>query len=390
MPKFSPDGKTVAFTRWNLGSGSEIYLVPAAGGTPRRLTYDNRVVEGLDWTPDGNGIIFSSNRDNTGGQYKLWKVPALGGLPQALIGDEGAFFPVVSRGGRRLAYGRRVEDVNIWRIDTVSSTVGGSPAATRFISSTRRDQSAQYSPDGARIVFVSDRLGTREIWVCNSDGSKPRQITSEGIFLGSPRWSPDGRLIAFDARPEGHSDIFVVSAEEGRPRRITVDTSQEIYPSWSHDGRWVYFGSNRSGSWEVWKVPPEGGPPVKVTLRGGKEAVESFDGKFIYYTKGQQLSTPGIWRMPVGGGDEVRILDQTYSGQWALVEKGIHFLDSKTKSPPTITFFNFARNRTTLVATPEREPARLPCLAISPDGRWILYTQVDQYESDIMLVENFR
>jgi Tol biopolymer transport system component/DNA-binding winged helix-turn-helix (wHTH) protein len=390
MPTFSPDGKTVAFTRWSAGAASEIYLVAAAGGTSRRLTFDNRVVEGLDWTPDGNGIVFSSNRADDRGLHNLWKIPASGGLPQPLIEGEGALFPVVSRARRRLAYVQENSDVNIWRIDALGAS-HGQPAATRFISSTRRDASAQYSPDGQRIVFISDRSGTREIWVCNSDGSNSKQVTSLGIFLGSPRWSSDGQQIVFDARLEDHSDIFVVSAEGGKPRRITADRSEDGRASWSRDGRWLYFWSDRSGNWEVWKAPAEGGTPVKFTRHGGKEAVESFDGKFIYYTKDHAQSLPGIWRIPVEGGDEVRILDQAYSGQWALLNTGIFFLNSNTKSSLTIEFFNFATNQTTSVATVERmPPRRTPSLAISPDGRWILYTQVDRDESDIMLVENFR
>src|SRR4030095_8137618 len=191
------------------------------------------------------------------GLYNLWKMAASGGLPQQLTGGARALYPVTFRAGRRLVYVEENLDANIWRIDALGSSKGQS-AATRLISSTGRDASPQYSPAGERIVFVSDRSGTREIWVCDNDGFKARQITSLGIFLGSPRWSPNGQQIVFDARPEGHSDIFVVSAEGGKPRRVTADASEDGRASWSRDGRWIYFTSNRSGNGEVWKAPAEG------------------------------------------------------------------------------------------------------------------------------------
>ena len=90
------------------------------------------------------------------------------------------------------------------------------------------------------------------------------------------------------------------------------------------------------------------------------------------------------------GGEEVQILDQVPEGYWAVAEQGIYFLNSKG-TPLTIELCSFATGRTRAIATVEKEPQWItPGLAVSPDGRWILYAQVDQQDSDIMLVENFR
>ena len=130
---------------------------------------------------------------------------------------------------------------------------------------------------------------------------------------------------------------------------------------------------------------------MQVTQHGGMAAVESPDGKFIYYAK---FSDPGIWRMPVEGGEENLVLKQLepgFWGNWAMVDQGIYFVNLDAKRNPTIKFFNFATGRMTQVAAPEKLPVLgMPGLAVSPDGRWILYAQVDQDISDIMLVENFR
>jgi Tol biopolymer transport system component len=385
-PAFSPDGKVLAFVRGAASRDVEIYVMPAAGGEPKRLTFDNRSGRSLAWTADGHDIVFSLWLN---GSLRLWKVSASGGTPEQLaVSGEGASTLAISRQGDRLAYSEEFRDTNIWRIAIPGST--SKPSRTKLISSTRQDYGPQYSPDSKKVAFTSGRTGSNEIWVCDSDGLNPVQLTSfAGPSVGSPRWSPDGRQIAFDGVVTGDRNIFVVSAEGGKPRLFTEDTFEDARPSWSRDGQWIYFGSNRTGDWQLWKAPAEGGQAVQVTRQGGREAFESFDGKFVYYTKGFGL--PGIWKVPVAGGNEIRVLDEALQGFWALLDKGIYFVNLKATPHATIEFFNFATGRTTQIAVVEKELQLVyPSLAVSPDGRSLLYVQVDSFESDIMLAENFR
>jgi Tol biopolymer transport system component len=180
----------------------------------------------------------------------------------------------------------------------------------------------------------------------------------------------------------------VIRTEGGRSSRITTEASNDGWPSWSRDGRFVYFGSDRSGDWQVWKAPAEGGQAVQVTRKGGREAFESPDGKFVYYVKSHGLL--GIWRIPVEGGEEVRVLDRGSQGFWGIAEAGIYFAEPDAKPNPTIHFFSFATRRLTQIATLEKRliQTNLGAFAVSLDGRWILCTQLDRAESDIMLVEN--
>jgi Tol biopolymer transport system component/DNA-binding winged helix-turn-helix (wHTH) protein len=388
FPRFSPDGLNVAFVRASgPGSGDNIYVVGTAGGEPRRLTFDDAGIDGLDWTPDGAYVVFSSNRQGT---YRLWKVRASGGEPEPLaVGQGGASGPSLSRDGRRLAYTQSSGDTNIWRYE-VPRAPGRSTPPTKLIASTQFDGGQQFSPDGRRIVFTSTRSGSYEIWVCDRDGSNPRQLTFfGGPDTGTPRWSPDGRQIVFDSTPQGHNGIFVVSAEGGRPRRLTTESSNDCVASWSRDGRWIYFASDRTGAWQVWRMPAEGGRAVQVTKQGGFAAFESLDGKTLYYAKGH--SVPGLWKVPVEGGEEMQILPQPAANWWrcwGLTAEGIYFHDASTKA---IEFFSFATHKVTQIVKPDKPPggARMG-LAASSDGRWILFTQVDQEDADIMLVENFR
>src|SRR5262249_51385134 len=132
-----------------------------------------------------------------------------------------------------------------------------------FAFSTRPDYQPQYSPDGQRVAFVSDRSGPSEIWTCDKDGANLVQVTvTAWPETAAPRWSPDGSQIVFHARPKGSGDIFTVPAGGGTPTRVTDDAADEWGSSWSRDGRWIYFGSRRSGRFEVWKTPAGGGAAV--------------------------------------------------------------------------------------------------------------------------------
>ena len=128
------------------------------------------------------------------------------------------------------------------------------------LSSTQREMNSapEFSPDGKRIAFMSNRSGNWEIWVCDSDGSNPVQLTSfRGASVIFPRWSPDGGRIAFDSDAEGDGEfhIWVTSANGGKPRRMTTDPANDGNPSWSRDGQWIYFDSHRTGEQQVWKIP---------------------------------------------------------------------------------------------------------------------------------------
>jgi Tol biopolymer transport system component len=393
-PAFSPDGKWLAFARSPRWSTDDLYVMPLAGGEPKRLTFDNMTINGLTWTPDGREIIFDSRRG--GSSRHLWRVAVAGGTPERVdtVGAD-VLSPALSPQGRRLAYTQALDDINIWRIEL--DAAGRAKSQTELIASTFGDHGPDYSPDGSKIVFTSGRSGNNAIWVCESDGSKPRLLHSCGPYVtGTPRWSPDGRWIAFDSRScapgaDGNPDIYLISADGRQPVRLTTDPTEDVAPSWSRDGRWIYFSSNRGGSMQIWKMPAAGGQPVQVTEQGGFEGFESFDGKSLYYTKGRALA--GLWRMPTAGGKEEFVTGHHQAGfwrYWRVTEQGIYFATA-TSAGAMLEFYNFANKQISEVARPAHGAERyLPGLAVSPDGRSLLYCQMDRSGSDIMMVENFR
>ncbi len=389
--KFSPDGKRLAIIRAESATNADIHLVAIAGGEPERLTYFNQRIPDLAWMPDGQEIVFSSSPDD---ELRLWRISASGGEPQPL-GVKGTSL-TIPRKKHRLAYSSWRSDSDLWRID-LTDTKKQKSAPIRLAPSSRNEAMPQISPDGRTVVFASSRTGKTELWKCDSDGRNPIQLTSLGGMKaggpiwspasgGYPSWSPDSRYIAFDNRLEDQSDIFIISAAGSVPQRFTTEASDDVMPSWSRDGRSIYFTSKRSGEYQIWKQPVAEGNATQVTKQGGYGAFESFDDKWVYYSKIASLSN--IWRTPVDGGDESLVLEVAMRrDQWALAEDGVYY-GARTGSQHTIDFFSFVTGKSRTAAV---VPGSywIQSLAVSPDQRWLVYSYTG-FEVDIIMVENFR
>ena len=395
LPVFSPDGRWIAFTRDFGYSTQEIFVIPARGGTARQLTFDREPTYGAAWTADSRELVFASNRE-IGGE-SLWRIAAEGGPPRRFLATpEGGFYPSISRQVNRLVYTELFKDTNIYAYESPGfaspSAPGHFDGPKGLVLSSRKDDSPSISPGGERIAFVSKRTGNEEIWVCDRNGRRLVQLTSfQGPETGTPRWSPDGRWIAFDSLAAGNPDIYLIGADGGTPRRLTTGPSGNFMPSWSPDGKWIYFKSDRSGSDQLWKIPAAGGAPAQVTRGGASEGLASPDGTLVYFTKREWGP---IWTVPVDGGPEkllpeLKHFDKIFRS-WGVVDRGIYFISRQDGPRQTIRFFSFATRRITSLVTLDKEVIwNYPDVALSSDGRQLLFACLDQEVNDLMLVENF-
>jgi len=430
MCAFSPDGRSLAFLRGRDTPQSDIYVLPVSDSgepraEPRRMTRENSIIYGLDWTGDGRGIVFSSIR---GGVAALWRVAASGGQPERLpVGGNNAYHPSISRKGNRLAYTEAWAEFNIWRVAVPGTASTHAAAPIRLTASRQVDQQAVFSPDGRKIAWSSVQSGSYQIWLSNSDGSEPIPLTHHAPpGAAEPQWSPDGRQIAFNGYGPGPRHVYLIGAEGGKERALTTGDFDEWLSGWSRDGKWVYFVSNRGEGDAIWKVPAGGGSPVPVA-RNGWGAVESLNGKFVYYNGPEEsiwkvpagggspilLARKGwrpvesfdgrfvyyngpnasIWKVPAAGGEAVRVLITGKRALWTLSASGIYVLDPDAKGAPTLEFFSLGAGRrgvARLPGKPDDYAQGLSDLSLSPDGGWILYPRRDSPEAQIMLVENFR
>jgi Tol biopolymer transport system component len=388
-PAVSPDGGQLAFVRSPLGWGNlDVWVQGVGGAETRQLTFNNYDnLGGLGWTADGSEILFTVLWPPT--QYTIFRVSLGGGEPRRVVGvGQGAGLPSI-RGGRMVYRQQTTYSGDIWRIPgRGASALGGEPE--ELVASSGSDYHPAYSPDGRRIAFSSDRSGVGNIWVCDSDGSSPVQLTDYESHTGSARWSPDGRRIAFDSVEEGNANIYVIDAEGGIPRRLTDDPSADMTGTWSRDGRWIFFRSLRSGESQIWKIPAEGGPAVQVTRGGGDYVKESWNGSHLYYAKAD-----GIWRVPVGGGEETEVLSGPVGYRdWAPSRGGLYFSTRAGGQGRwreyAIQYLDLESGEVTELFREEGPAGFGTGLAVSPDEKWILFDKNPLPTSELMLMENFR
>jgi Tol biopolymer transport system component len=190
-------------------------------------------------------------------------------------------------------------------------------------------------------------------------------------------------------RSGDHYGVYVADIAERVPRKLASDVPEMRAPSWSHDGRWIYFLSNDfRPARQVYRCRANGGPAqFLATTRNYMAPQESVDGKVLYLTSWNSknelrriaLNGPGpesaVAGMPV-------LADQ---GLWTVVRDGIYVVPQS--APQTVAYFDFATRRTHQVFKLEKDFEG--GLSVSPDGRFILFSQVDEGNSNIMLVEQF-
>ncbi len=394
-PKFSPDGRTIAFKRVHGFWDDAIYTVPASGGEARRAILQGGGIWGHTWSRDGKSLILSCQRGTT--IFGLWRFPVDRRSPPERIiqGASDAIAPALSWKTGRILWVNQNEDLNIYRL----AATGAQPPQS-LIASTARDRDAAYSPDG-RIAFVSDRSGTREIWLALADGSDQRRVTNfNGPDIDNLAWSPDGRRLAFYARAQGRSDIFTIDCDPANRRcgvpKLTISGMKAQVPGWSGDGKFLYFASDRTGRFEIWREPASGGQPTQITHHGGFMARESPDGKWLYFSK----DGPGtLWRMrlplnkPGGFREELMIGPPFYVQEtgWALAADEIVFTDGAGAGQPgSLRSYQISTGRTRLILPflPSFVETRDCNVTVSPDSKWILYSQLDRSGSNVMLAES--
>jgi hypothetical protein len=325
-----------------------------------------------------------------------------GGTPSRLpfVGQDGGT-PVVSRmpgGARRLVYVRSFADTNVWRVDTAGpGALAASPPAAA-LASTRSDLTPSLTPDGRRVVFLSDRSGEHEFWVADPDGANAFQLTSMAILPGYPKWSPDYTMIAFHGDPDGRPDVLVVPAGGGQPRNVTKGMPGGAYPSFSRDGQWIYFATGiERGESRIWKMPSTGGAPVQVTNNAGSIAIESYDGRDLFYV--DNVNGPGsVWRLPPGGGSAVKAVEGVVLGNFDVVDGGLYYIDRVTGGAGSFSdrpdgetrlrYFDLATSTSTTVAH-DLGTVGLG-LSATRDGRTVFFSRIDSSADELILVDNFR
>ena len=215
------------------------------------------------WSPDGQRIVFESDRN---GDYEVYIMSSdssnLINLTQS-VGDDKA--PAWSPDGQRIAFVSN-RDGN-WEVYVMSSDGSNLINLTQSVGD---DKAPAWSPDGQRIAFVSNRNGDykNEIYVMGSDGSNLINLTPsayEDVVARAPVWSPDGQSIAFDIFLDVDYEVCVIDSDGNNFTNLTRSAGDDRSPVWSPDGQRIAFVSNRDGDYEIYVVDSDGSNPTNLT-----------------------------------------------------------------------------------------------------------------------------
>lgn len=376
LPAFSPDGRALAFVRTGSSRGNGSLYVFEHGGS-RLVLSQQEAIDGLSWMSNKQ-LLFSSNT--------LWRISIRGGRPSPILGAERGIMSIsYSPTTGRVTYAERHLNTNVWRL-RLDRRASATPE--KLLSSSLLTESAEYSPDGRKIVFVSDRAGEWQLWSASADGTNSLQLTpaASEIPFGTPRWSPDTRRIVYDTVSNGHSVIGIMNQDGSKGHIFASDPWDDMTPSWSHGGQWIYFMCNIKSALQVCRKPvPGGSTKVLTTERGGLDPRESPDGRFVFYA-----GAKGIWKVSIDGGGESPIAgleDVNSERYWTIAGNAIYFLRS-TLSPWTVYRYDLTTHRISAIAKIEKQPVfGSPSLSVSPDLSYLLFSQVDERGTNIVMLD---
>lgn len=305
VARFSPDGSRLFW--WEpAGQVNQLWTADAKLGNPTKVPVTSLGTLATLWSPDGSQIAVPSS---DAGLVQVAIITAAGTAPRQLTSTSGISQPIAWHpDGDRFAY-----------ISTTGGKGGGSfqsfvTSASRggtapLIPGESRPEYGFWSPDGLHIGYMVVDGSQTTIWVADSVGRDPRQLTTDGFesFGGSEgAWSPDGKELVYESRRTGTSDIWAVPIDGSGPRQLTRDIRNDTYPLWSPDGKWVAFLSDRGKQTDIWVVPAAGGQEVRVTDDASvEELMQWLPGSKLAFLTGQGQSS--IWAMSLADSSERRL-----------------------------------------------------------------------------------
>ncbi|MCZ6635701.1 MAG: S41 family peptidase [bacterium] len=346
-PCVSPDGTHLAFISHRTGNG-DLYVRHLKTGDLKRLTYHSGGCDLGGWSPDGNWLYFSANRDGINGA--IFKIHADGGTPIEVLSDprETHSQPALSPDGTTLAF---VNDARTWwrkgphpagasHIWTVSEASGAQDHA-RVTAYAGINKMPMWSPDGRSIYYISDKGGVENLWSIrvNSTDASPQTHFEDGRCLRATL-SGDGRWIAFE-RETGLWRLDL-EAGEAHPMVIQVQPDQKITPQ---------IHRTFSNDFDDFYLSP--------------------DGKKVLFTNhGELFAAPS--QSENGTFNGIRITHtpfREYQAHWHPDSQSVVYLSDRFGNYELFQYDFTTREESRLT----QDPAQKYAPQFSPDGHWIAY-----------------
>jgi len=381
-PTFSHSGAKLAYVCVRSTNDLELIIIGLPDGAPKSVVVVADHTTSFTWAADDSKLVLSVY---TGAVPEIFEVLLADGQLRRLPLPPNAAWPVVSSKGDRLAYTASSDKINIWRKDLLNPDL----PPVKLISSTQIQTQPQYSPNGEHIAFNSNRSGPWNLWVSDADGTNLVQLSKLEIAMGeTSRWSPDSKQIVVGSKPKETNETYIVDISERVSKKLVTNSVDVATPSWSHDGKWIYFRAHEVFGHKLYRCPASGGQKVLVSADPDSIGpMESSDGRELFFAEREVNAllmkvSPELPNSELLAKGLPRVSNWT---MWTIAAGGIYFVPADT--PRSLCYFDFTTKQIREVFKVEKNFDN--GLSVSPDGRWLLYSQVDEENSDIMLVDHF-
>ncbi len=257
------DNGTIAFASERDGN-EEIYVMDSDGGNQRNVTCNPASDFSPAWSLDGKKIAFSSSRD---GNEEIYVMDSDGYNVERLTYNlDWDMNPAWSPDGKKIAFSS-IRD-NEWDIYVMNIEEGTTKNLTKASESNLQPHPSYlrptWSPDGKKIAFEVFKIYP-DIYVMDSDGSNPRNVTDYPIWDSQPAWSPDGKKIAFVSLRDGNYEVYVIDVDGLGVKKLTDDPALDERPAWSPDGKKIAFVSTRDGNCDIYVMNYDGSEVKRLT-----------------------------------------------------------------------------------------------------------------------------
>ena len=429
LPRFSPDGKTVAFSGQYDGN-TDVYTIPVEGGEPTRVTWHPGVDRVVDWYPDGKSLLVRSARVSAPPRFdRFFKVPALGGFEE-LLAPPIAGYAAFSPDAGVLAYVFPEYDRRTWK------RYRGGNCPDLWTYDFRKNVSEKIvdwkGPDewpmwcGRTLYYSSDEGGrTINLWAYDLDKKTRRQVTKFGEydvkwpaigadaivfedggylyvmdlpgeqvrklqvlvpddkpatraeFRNVSKWitqfdlSPSAKRAVFAAR----GDLFTVPAEKGEARWLTgTSASRERDPAWSPDGKWIAYLSDATGEYEIWVMGSDGTTPPRQVTKGA----DTFRFPLLWSPDSKRLAfsdkTFTVWWCDVASGKLTKVekadVYEVHDYTWSPDSKWLAYSKPTRAGLTQLVLYSLDSGRAVTISdgmTNDYSPA------FDPDGKYLYF-----------------